>query len=569
MSVLDLVTGEQPQCKSTAQRHEMERNDHGNPGGSMSSSSRKKPARKKPRLTKDAQKAQQSQKPLQPVDVNADPQIAGISEPAPDGDETPRGEKTDSGVDGQLKSPSLTASVQAKRASIGKWPDLAESSGDVAEKEAEDLPPKESTRRPVEDRKERKSVDAARVSEPTHAYDSSKMREANGSALLDGSLKKGSKPGPKDFRDHDYPPLTDTASEEAAAYRRDRENAYRAGAIRFAPWNIPFRRRLQTLAVLVHCLSIATTVSFFFFLCAIPLTWPILIPYLLHMLLSKSATDGRLRMRSERFRRLPVWRFFADYFPAKLHKTHDLPPTRKYIFGYHPHGIISHGAFAAFATEALGFADKFPGITNSLVTLDSNFRIPLYRDYILAMGIQSVSKESITNVLTRGGPNGEGMGRAVTIVVGGARESLEARPGVMRLVLAERKGFVKMAMRTGADLVPVLAFGENDLYDQVNTQRHPSLHRLQMWVLKTLKFTLPFLHGRGIFNYDVGLMPYRRPLNIVVGRPIMVAQAREGEIDPAEVDRLHREYVGELQRMWDAYKDVFARDREEELRILK
>ena len=51
------------------------------------------------------------------------------------------------------------------------------------------------------------------------------------------------------------------------------------------------------------------------------------------------------------------------------------------------------------------------------------------------------------------------MGRAITIVVGGARESLDAQPHSLRLVLKRRKGFVKLAIRTGADLVPVLAFG--------------------------------------------------------------------------------------------------------------
>jgi 2-acylglycerol O-acyltransferase 2 len=349
----------------------------------------------------------------------------------------------------------------------------------------------------------------------------------------------------------------------------DRDYGYQAAGIRFAPWNVPVKRRLQTLMVLAHCLSIASLVSVFFFLCAIPLTWPLLIPYLIHVLVSNAATDGKLRFRSDRFRRHRMWRLFAGYFPATLHKTEDLPATRKYIFGYHPHGIISHGAFAAFATEALGFADKFPGITNSLLTLDSNFRIPLYRDYVLAMGLRSVSKESIGNILTRGGPNGEGMGRAVTIVVGGARESLEAQPGAMRLILRERKGFIKLAVRTGADLVPVLAFGENDLYDQMNPRTHPWLHRMQMFVLRVWKFTLPFLHGRGIFNYDVGLMPYRRPLHIVVGAPIKVAQATGGVVDPAEVDRLHGLYVEELQKIWDTYKDVFAKERKGELQILK
>ncbi|KAH8885149.1 DAGAT-domain-containing protein [Thozetella sp. PMI_491] len=387
----------------------------------------------------------------------------------------------------------------------------------------------------------------------------------NSYGLVNGDKEKDQR------KECEYKPIEKDGSEveEQRTRERDKHNGYHAGGIRFAPWNIPVKRRLQTLTVLLHSLSIAILVSSFFFLCAIPLTWPIMIPYLLHVLFSNAATDGRLRYRSERLRRLSAWKFFAGYFPAKLHKTHELPPTRKYIFGYHPHGIISHGAFAAFATEGLGFSEKFPGITNSLLTLDSNFRIPFYRDYLLRMGLRSVSKESIGNLLTRGGLNNEGMGRAVTIVVGGARESLEAQPGTLHLILKERKGFIKLAIRTGADLVPVLAFGENDLYDQVSPQAHPGIHRLQMFVLRTLRFTLPFLHGRGIFNYDAGLMPYRRPLNIVVGRPIKVAQASAGNVDPAEVDRLHQEYVTELEKIWDTYKDEFSKDRKEEMQLFK
>ncbi len=185
------------------------------------------------------------------------------------------------------------------------------------------------------------------------------------------------------------------------------------------------------------------------------------------------------------------------------------------------------------------------------------------------MGLRSVSKESFGNILTQGGPNNEGMGRAVTIVVGGACESPDAQPGTLHLVLKERKGFIKLAIRTGADLVPVLAFGENDLYDQVSPKSHPAIRRLQMFVLRTLKFTLPFLHGRGIFNYDVGLMPYRRPLNIVVGQPIKVAQQAASNVDPAEVDRLHQMYVSELEKIWDTYKDEFAKDRTEEMQLYK
>ncbi|KAK7951141.1 diacylglycerol acyltransferase [Apiospora aurea] len=366
--------------------------------------------------------------------------------------------------------------------------------------------------------------------------------------------------------DDSYPDLDPLTIDGRHTHEPEAPPPSSGGRIRWAPFNIPAERRLQTLTVLFHCTCIAVSTSVFFALCANPFIWPLLILYLLHMLTSRAATDGSLKYRSEWFRSSYIWHLFAGYFPAKLHKTHDLPPTRKYIFGYHPHGIISHGAFAAFATDALDFSGKFPGITNTLLTLDSNFRIPLYRDYVLAMGVRSVSKESIVNILTRGGSNKEGMGRAVTIVIGGARESLEAQPGQLRLILKERKGFVKIAIRTGADLVPVLAFGENELYHQLQPHEHPFVHRVQMFILKVWKFTLPFLHGRGIFNYDVGMMPYRHPLNIVVGAPVKVTQSNV--VDDKEVDRLHELYVTELEKLWDRYKDEFSPDRKEDLQIL-
>ena len=161
----------------------------------------------------------------------------------------------------------------------------------------------------------------------------------------------------------------------------------------------------------------------------------------------------------------------------------------------------------------------------------------------------------------------KGMGRAITIVVGGARESLDAQPRSLRLVLKRRKGFVKLAIRTGADLVPTLAFGENELYDQVDPEQHPFVHKAQLVIKKVLGFTVPLFHARGVFNYDYGLMPYRRPINIVVGRPIKVQQASKPEEN--YVDEIHRLYVEELERIWEEWKDEFAPGRTSELEIVE
>lgn len=161
----------------------------------------------------------------------------------------------------------------------------------------------------------------------------------------------------------------------------------------------------------------------------------------------------------------------------------------------------------------------------------------------------------------------QGMGRAITIVVGGARESLDAQPHSLKLVLKRRKGFVKLAINTGADLVPILAFGENELYDQLDVVEHPFVHKAQLIVKKILGFTVPLFHARGVFNYDYGLMPYRRPVNVVVGRPIKVQQSNKPA--NAYIDEIHGLYVRELERIWEEWKDEFATERTGDLEIVE
>ena len=116
-------------------------------------------------------------------------------------------------------------------------------------------------------------------------------------------------------------------------------------------------------------------------------------------------------------------------------------------------------------------------------------------------------------------------------------------------------------------MVPVLAFGENELYNQVQPDLHPMIHKAQLIMKKLLGFTIPLFHARGVFNYDVGMMPYRRPLNIVVGRPIKVIQQAEPE--EGYLNNVHGLYMEELERVWEEWKDVFAKDWIGELEIVE
>ena len=69
------------------------------------------------------------------------------------------------------------------------------------------------------------------------------------------------------------------------------------------------------------------------------------------------------------------------------------------------------------------------------------------------------------------------------IAVGGATESLYSAPGTMDLVLHRRTGFVRVALQTGASLVPVINFGENELYNTVRGSTKSRLRSFQRCAL--------------------------------------------------------------------------------------
>jgi 2-acylglycerol O-acyltransferase 2 len=132
-------------------------------------------------------------------------------------------------------------------------------------------------------------------------------------------------------------------------------------------------------------------------------------------------------------------------------------------------------------------------------------------------------------------------------------QSLDAHPGNYDLVLAKRKGFVKIALQTGSSLVPVLSFGETDVYDQMANAPGTKLREWQEWSQHKLGFALPFIHGRGIFNYDFGLLPHRREILTVVGDPIDVPKL--ADITEQDVNKYHELYMKGLQAIWDAHPD--------------
>lgn len=271
------------------------------------------------------------------------------------------------------------------------------------------------------------------------------------------------------------------------------------------------------------------------------------------------------------------YRGAAEYFPVRLHKTVDLPAsilpssstTKKegnnddnnsnnntpcgegasgassYIFLYHPHGVISMGMNTALALNGCQFDELFPGIRRFGVTLNVSFWTPLLREWMLMLGYISANKRTLMQTLKGG--------NSIVLVPGGAAEALHAHKHNFRLHINGRRGFIKLALETGALPVPCLGFGENEAFSTYYpetticpVQAKPVSTYLywQQRVCKLLSFSMPII---------TNIFPNPRPIHVVVGEPIRFAPG-------TSVDACHSQYLDAVRKLYDENKGKYGYD---------
>lgn len=315
--------------------------------------------------------------------------------------------------------------------------------------------------------------------------------------------------------------------------------------------NIPIRRRTQTLVVsaflfftgLPVCILLTLLLFMHWF------TLPVMVSYVMYIALSR--LKHPLPVKSW-YINSPFWKHYRDYFPIRLvipkNVRSKINRRKNYMFVYHPHGVHSFGAMVNFGSNANGIHTLLPGITIHCQTLRMNFWIPFWRHIFTFGGCGDASAGCIMKTLSAGG------GESVLLVVGGAEESLLSKPGTNDLTLGKRKGFVKLALRAGAPLVPIYGFGENNVYCNL-AEGKPKVQRVLKWLQKKIGFAPVLIHGRGWFNYNFGILPHRRPIVVVVGEPIEVP--RIDQPTQEEVDKWHAVYVEALKKLYQENNNVY------------
>lgn len=271
------------------------------------------------------------------------------------------------------------------------------------------------------------------------------------------------------------------------------------------------------------------------FLFASPWVWGAVITFIVAVytpafFLTKPHRTGT--MESAKLRTSFLVSDIIRYFNGKLVKTAELDTTKQYIFGYHPHGILPLAAM--WATNSPSW--KMFQTARDTVTLIAShlFCIPVTREFLAAAGAREVSKKSFDYALEQG--------KSVVLVPGGMKEMQHSISSSDEIVVCKsHKGFVRMAIVHGVDLVPMFSFGETKLLDC-------AFPELQKFCWRNLGIPFPLFVGRW------GL-PVPRPhqITILVGPAIPVK--KNPEPTEEEIDAVWSQYFDALQNMFEKHKE--------------
>ena len=112
---------------------------------------------------------------------------------------------------------------------------------------------------------------------------------------------------------------------------------------------------------------------------------------------------------------------------------------------------------------------------------------------------------------------------------------------------------MKVAIQTGASLVPVVGFGENELFHTVDNTT-PGLGQL-LYKAQLVGMSI-FMISFPVFTH---LMPKREKVTVVVGSPIDTEHLKCEEPSQEIIDKVHQDYCKQLEKLWNDHKDEYGK----------
>ena len=126
------------------------------------------------------------------------------------------------------------------------------------------------------------------------------------------------------------------------------------------------------------------------------------------------------------------------------------------------------------------------------------------------------------------------------------KENVLTSSGEDIVVLQKRKGFVRLALSYGADLVPVFGAGTNDTFIT-----YPNRFQFRKWIQKHLGVSFELYRGRWFTP-----LPFTdKPQRVLIGKPIPTPKPKimGAKPSPELVDEYHAKYIAALKELHDLH----------------
>uniref|UniRef100_A0A7R9YEL6 Acyltransferase n=1 Tax=Pinguiococcus pyrenoidosus TaxID=172671 RepID=A0A7R9YEL6_9STRA len=233
--------------------------------------------------------------------------------------------------------------------------------------------------------------------------------------------------------------------------------------------------------------------------------------------------------------RTPFMAGLCNYFRYReIQETSDeeilqMADKRPVIIVQMPHGVIAFGGIcgAVYPGRHKGIMPRFPTAVASILT-----KLPLLKHTMGIFGLIEASKPSLERRLKKGG--------SFVLYTGGIAELFLCTPEEEKLFLMQRKGFIKLALRSNAEVVPVFLFGNTEV---LHAFKHPVLEQLS----RSLQMSMTWIWGRW------GLpVPLQKQIVYCRGSPIGLPHIPKPTEE--DVNKWHAVFCDEVRRLFEEYK---------------
>ena len=248
-------------------------------------------------------------------------------------------------------------------------------------------------------------------------------------------------------------------------------------------------------------------------------------------------------------------------FPQKLEKfasnvrssfpiyySNKFKSGNEYIYSFHPHGLFTISHYLHVGTNFTDWKDK--NIKGT--ALHILWWLPFGKELAETFRFVQSNYEDMKLVLTQH--------KSLSVTLGGVKEMPLSQDNKIILNIAKRRGIFKMALETGTPLVPVIVYGENEIY-----KIYPStiLKFINNFLLKYNLF-LPIPTLTSCLKWlNLFTKPLDEKVKTYVGEPIFVT--KKDNPSSYDIDNLREEYFVGLRKL---YKNTKPTSYDNELYIV-